>query len=100
MIRAVVEYVEGEGQPPPELKKVFTWRNWNLMPRSGGSDDQRYGELEKMLAAANVHDVWKAHKKGGLKDMTPKQKKMVTVLKRLYGLEQAEDCPDAEGPRV
>ena len=85
MIRAVVEYVEGEGQPPPELKKVLTWRTWNIMPRSGGSDEQRYGELEKMLAAANVHDVWQAHKKGNLKDMTPEQKKMLMVLKRLNG---------------
>ena len=85
MIRAVVEYVNGEGQPPPELKKVLTWRTWGIMPRSGGSDEQRYGELEKMLAAANVHDVWQAHKKGHLKDMTPEQKKMLMVLKRLDG---------------
>ena len=85
MIRAVVKYVEGEGQPPPELKKVLTWRTWNIMPRSGGSDEQRYGELEKMLAAANVHDLWKSHKQGHLKDMTPKQTEMLVAIKRLYG---------------
>jgi hypothetical protein len=85
MIRAVVAFVEGDGQPPPELKKVLTWRNWNLMPRAGGSDDQRYGELEKMLAAANVHDVWKAYKQGNLKSMTPEQTKMLTALKEFYG---------------
>ena len=83
MIRAVVEYVDGEGQPPPELSKVFSWRNWGIMPRAGGSEDQRYGELEKMLASANTHDLWKMHKDGNLKKMTPEQVKMLEGLKRL-----------------
>ena len=87
MIRAVVDYLEGEGQPPPELKRVFHKRNWDLMPRSGGSDNQRYGELEKMLAAANVHDLWKSHKDGNLKKMTPAQIRMLHTLKGLYGPE-------------
>ena len=81
MIRAVVEYVDGNGQPPPELTKVFNWRNWGILPRAGGSDDQRYGELDKMLAAANVHDLWKMHKDGNLKRMNPKQIDMLRLLK-------------------
>lgn len=83
MIRAVVAFVDGKGQPPPELKKVFDWRNWGVLPRAGGTDDQRYGELDKMLAAANVHDLWKLHKGGGLSKMTKDQTKMLHSLKKL-----------------
>jgi hypothetical protein len=83
MIRAVVAFVDRKGQPPPELKRVFDWRNWGALPRAGGSDDQRYGELDKMLAAANVHDLWKMHKGGNLKRMTKEQIKMLRLLKEL-----------------
>ena len=84
MIRAVVEFVNGNGQPPPEfLRKVLNWRNWGIMPRAGGSDDQRYGELEKMLAVANVYDLWKLHKGGGRSRMTKDQTKMLYSLKQL-----------------
>ncbi len=83
MILAVVEHIEGNGQPPPELQKVLRWRTWGVLPRGGGIDNQRHGELEKMLAVANAYDVWKMHKGGNLKTMTKAQTEMLRGLKGL-----------------
>jgi len=33
-----------------------------------------------MLACANSYDLWKMHKRGGLKNMTPDQIKMLKEL--------------------
>ena len=83
MILADVEYINGNGQPPPELQKVLRWRTWGALPRGPSIDEQRYGELEKMLASANAYDVWKKHKDGNLKDMTKAQTKLLRGLKGL-----------------
>ena len=83
MIRATVRYADGNGAPPPELSKVFKWRTWGVLPRAGGTDDQRAGELDRMLACANAYDVWTIYKRGGLKNMTPKQIEMLRELKEL-----------------
>jgi len=80
MIRAVVRYADEKGAPPPELSRFFKWRTWGVLPRAGGTDDQRAGELDRMLACANSYDVWKLHKQGKLKNMTPDQIKMLKEL--------------------
>ena len=80
MIRATVRYADGNGAPPPELSRLFKWRNWGVLPRAGGTDDQRAGELDRMLVCANSYDVWKLHKQGKLKNMTPEQIKMLKEL--------------------
>jgi len=38
------------------------------------------GELDRMLACANAYDLWKMHKRGGLKNMTSDQIKMLKEL--------------------
>ena len=80
MIRAVLRYADAQGATPPELSRFFKWRTWGVLPRAGGTDDQRAGELDRMLACANAYDVWKLHKQGKLKNMTPEQIKMLKEL--------------------
>lgn len=62
MIRAVVDYAEGNGSPPPALTKFLRHRTWSVLPLHGGTDDQRYGELERMQAAGRIFDVWQIKK--------------------------------------
>ncbi len=81
MIRAAIRYAEEKGPPPPELTQVLQWRTWGVLPNAGGTRDQRAGDLNRMLFAANVYDVWKMHKEGGLKKMTPVQVKALRGLK-------------------
>lgn len=58
MIRAVVDHAEGRGPPPPELVKFQRFQSWNALPLQGGTDDQRYGELERMQACGRVKHIW------------------------------------------
>lgn len=87
MIRAAVRAAEGSGTPPPELGYYFKWRSWGVLPNQGGTRDQRAGELERMLACANVYEFWHGFKKGKLKltQMTPEQHRLLKELKDLNG---------------
>ncbi len=85
MIRAVIRYTKDEGPPPPELTQVFKWRDWGVLPNAGGTRDQRAGDLERMMSAANAYDVMAMHQKGNLKTMTPEQIKYLKFLKENYG---------------
>ena len=81
MIRAAVRYAEGKGVPPPELSRYLKWKTWGVLPLAGGTDDQRAGELDRMLECANAFELWKKHKAGKLKDMTKKELKYLMWLK-------------------
>ena len=85
MIKAAVRHAEDGGPMPPELDRYFKWKAWGVLPLAGGQLDQRAGELDRMLAAANAHDLWRAHKKGELKlkDMNKEQLKALKGLKDL-----------------
>lgn len=83
MIKAAVRHANEEGPAPPELDKYFKWRTWGILPMAGGQLDQRAGELDRMLAAANAHDLWRMHKRGRLKDMNTDQIKALQSLKEL-----------------
>jgi hypothetical protein len=83
MIQAAVRYADDSGPAPPELDRYFKWRIWNVLPRAGGSEDQRAGELERMLEAANAYELWRLHKAGGLAKMNANQIKALKELKEL-----------------
>jgi len=84
MIRAAVRYADEEGPPPPELSKYLKWKTWGALPLSGGTDDQRAGELDKMLACANAYEVWRMHtKEHQLDKMNKEQKQMLKQLTEL-----------------
>jgi len=84
MIRAAVRYANGEGVPPPELSRFLRWRTWGILPRAGGTDDQRAGELDRMLACANSYDIWRMHTHDRKLDkMNTDQLKMLEALTEL-----------------
>ena len=85
MIGAAAKYAEGKGTPPPELASYFQWRTWDVLPESGGSRDQKAGELDRMLASANAYEVMKLHRSGKLKSMTKEQIAMLKFIKANYG---------------
>lgn len=49
-----MEVVDGDGEPPPELKLAW-WCGDTRSPDSGGVLDQDFGLLTRMTAAGNVY---------------------------------------------
>lgn len=83
MIRAAVNYADGKGAPPPELSRYLKWKTWNVLPLSGGTDEQRFGELERMLACANAFEIWKLYQHGNLSQMNKEQLLLLKQIKDL-----------------
>jgi hypothetical protein len=55
---AAADYAQGEGEPPPELRKAFACQFWHCLPRAGGYDDQPAGLMNRITMAWNVYDAF------------------------------------------
>lgn len=57
-----------QGDPPPDLQKRSWCREWGVLPRAGGLDDQRYIELWRMHYLDHIYGVvsrWRRAKMTG-----------------------------------
>ena len=88
MIRAVALYVYGDGPPPPELAYWFDWETFNVLPNSGGTRDQRAGELQRIKAAKIAYDKWVTvcSRAGGWNELAVTEE-MASLFKELEGAE-------------
>jgi hypothetical protein len=68
MILAAAECAYGRAEPPPDLKLMWDWMQWRVLPESGGLRDQRAGELERMKTAYRVWATMKSWKETDAKD--------------------------------
>lgn len=59
---AVVDYVEGDGDPPPELEAFWHTRDFGS-PRGGGWEEWDPVMLREMVMVRNVYNAWLAYKR-------------------------------------
>ena len=59
---AVALFVDEKGSLPSVLSKFLEWRYWGKLPRAGGTQDQRAGELTRMKLVGSTYDAWKLYK--------------------------------------
>lgn len=60
MILEVADYIDGiTAEPPPDLKRAWKCKSWGVLPKWGGLEDQRLGELERMSLCLNVYNAMK-----------------------------------------
>lgn len=55
MILAAADCAERKSPAPRELRYVFDWQAWGVLPAAGGQLDQPAGLLERMRAAWQVY---------------------------------------------
>lgn len=56
-MRAIVESVDGDGAPPPELSLQWQCERYRAMPDAGGMFAQDYGLMQRMAALSNIHNA-------------------------------------------
>lgn len=88
MIRAVAAHIQDDrNPPPPELLAVAQYEAFGILPEAGGARDQRAGELDRMMAARNVRDLWRTYvrrPKGWMKVLSDRQ--AISIIERVKGL--------------
>jgi len=57
----VVDFADGEGEPPPLLDLGLRCKQWGTLPEPGGLLDQPAGLIAKMTHAVNVYENWSAY---------------------------------------
>lgn len=55
---AVVGAVDGDAQPPPELRLAWACERWGCLPEAGAYLDQDYTLLNRMAIFTNVYNSY------------------------------------------
>jgi len=84
MILAACLAVEGECDSPPDLLYWLDYRQFKVLPRDGGLDDQVYGQLTKMMAVGHAYTIWGIRKYQGrrYRELTTEDWKLIIAIQK------------------
>lgn len=80
----MVDSVEGEGTPPPELVLAFMCQKWNTLPDAGGLYDQDARIMKKMSGVLAVHNAisrWRSLTGRNIHQLTESERRILRTLK-------------------
>jgi len=84
MILAAVLFAEGKCDQPPELRYWLDYKQFKVLPRAGGLDDQVYGQLTKMMAVGHAYTIWGIRKYQGrrYRELTTEDWKLIIAIQK------------------
>lgn len=62
LVQAAVEAVDGDAQPPPELRLAWECDRWHCLPEAGAYLDQDYALMTRMSALTNAYNAYSAYR--------------------------------------
>ena len=83
-MREVVESVDGDGTPPPDLLLYWQCERYHTLPDSGGMYAQDYGLMQRMTGLANVyHALTRLRNSRGeqIHSLTDSERRILRMLK-------------------
>jgi len=79
-----VDYVDGDGRPPPELSLGWQCERFYCLPDSGAYFDQDYVLITRMTASMNVYNViqrWRNLSGKQIHSLTESERRILRSLK-------------------
>lgn len=84
LIRAAADHAAGHDvAPPPDLVKLWDWRDLGTPPSPGGLDDQPACLLMRARYLEAVYTVMQRWYRDGSKDFTPGERELFDLVLRL-----------------
>ena len=85
LIKAAADYAAGhrDADPPPELIKLWDWRDLSTPPQPGGIDDQPAGFLRRARYLEAVYEVMRRWYRDGGKDFTAQERDLFNLVLRI-----------------
>ena len=85
LIKAAADYAAGhaEAGPPPDLVKLWDWRDLSTPPQPGGIDDQLAGFLPRARYLEAVYQVMQRWYRDGGKDFTAQERRLFELVLKI-----------------